>query len=74
SAVLDSYISDVKGGKESFMVSKRLYNRINNHKNIESKVIVSYSRSKIGTRAMQHILASNIEWNYSGSDPESSNT
>ncbi|CAG8673206.1 8877_t:CDS:2 [Acaulospora morrowiae] len=93
--VADSYISDIDGGRESFMLSKRLYNGVNNHKNIESKVIVSYTnvhgrynsiktnlkktimsvvgKLKIGGSSMQHIIASEIEWNYAGNNSQSSN-
>jgi len=44
-AVANSHIIDKQRGRESFMLSRRLYNGVNNHKNVESKVIVSYPNS-----------------------------
>src|SRR6185295_11950274 len=42
-AVPNSHFSDKDLGKESFLLSKKLYNSVNTHRNIESKVIVSYT-------------------------------
>ena len=44
--IFDNYEIDdaiTVSGRESFMLSKWLYNGVNNHKNIESKVIMSYA-------------------------------
>ncbi|KAF0415903.1 hypothetical protein F8M41_007555 [Gigaspora margarita] len=40
--VSGSYLSDSNSGKESVMLSRRLYNGITSTKNIPSKVIISY--------------------------------
>ncbi|CAG8494098.1 3494_t:CDS:2, partial [Cetraspora pellucida] len=41
--VTNSYIPDNKGGRESFMLARCLYNAVTNNKHVDSKVIVSYT-------------------------------
>ncbi|KAF0413186.1 hypothetical protein F8M41_007840 [Gigaspora margarita] len=81
--------------KECFILSKRLYNRVNNHRNIKAKITVLYDNSnnrydaiknnlkkivmsvidqlKISKKNTPHIIASDIEWNYAGTDSKASN-
>ncbi|CAG8503623.1 17202_t:CDS:2 [Dentiscutata heterogama] len=90
------YIPDNNGGRESFMLARRLYNGVTNNKQIDSKVIVSYlnknncynalknnlkrtvlsviERLKLGSKKLPPILASDIEWTYPTSNPQTSNT
>ncbi|CAG8669683.1 2899_t:CDS:2 [Gigaspora margarita] len=42
SIVLNSYIPNNNGGRESFMLARCLYNGVTNNKQIDSKVIISY--------------------------------
>ncbi|KAF0332775.1 hypothetical protein F8M41_021113 [Gigaspora margarita] len=41
--VSDSYIADNQDGQESFTLARWLYNRVTNNKNMDSRVIVSYT-------------------------------
>ncbi|CAG8850633.1 30886_t:CDS:2, partial [Gigaspora margarita] len=90
----NSFLS-LDGSKECFILSKRLYNGVNNHRNIEAKITVSYDNSnnrydaiknnikktvmsvigqlRIGKKNTPHIIASDIEWNYAGTDSKASN-
>ncbi|CAG8854955.1 34298_t:CDS:2, partial [Gigaspora margarita] len=42
SVVPNSYIPNNNGGRESFILARRLYNGVTNNKQVDSKVIISY--------------------------------
>ncbi|CAG8471451.1 15677_t:CDS:2 [Dentiscutata erythropus] len=43
--ILQNSFLSLDGNKECFILTKRLYNGVNNHKNIETKITVSYDNS-----------------------------
>ncbi|CAG8701555.1 5330_t:CDS:2 [Racocetra persica] len=61
--ILDSYINN-DSGRKSFELFRKSYNSINGYKNLDTNVIVSYRRLKIGSKKISHIVVSDIEWNY----------
>ncbi|CAG8681759.1 15894_t:CDS:2 [Dentiscutata heterogama] len=69
--VPNSYISDNNGGRESFMLARRLYNRVTNNKQIDSKVIVLYLNENNRYNALKNNLKRTT---YPTSDPQTSNT
>ncbi|RIB03779.1 hypothetical protein C2G38_2224080 [Gigaspora rosea] len=94
--VLHNSFLSLGKGRECFILSKRLYNGVNNHRNIDAKITVSYDNSnnrydaiknnlkktvmsvigqlRIGKTNTPHIIASDVEWNYAGTDSKPSNT
>ncbi|CAG8675329.1 21296_t:CDS:2, partial [Racocetra persica] len=72
--VQSSYHPDNEGGRESFMLTRRLYNGITNNKHVPSNVIISYVNENNHYNAIPHIVASDIEWTYSNNESQSSST
>ncbi|CAG8617006.1 7782_t:CDS:2 [Dentiscutata erythropus] len=70
--VPDSYIPDNQGGRESFVMARRLYNGVTNNKNVESKVIISAFENWI--KKTSPYSRSDIEWTYVSSDFQPSST
>ncbi|CAG8526147.1 6691_t:CDS:2 [Scutellospora calospora] len=60
SVVLNSYIPDNNGGRESFMLARRLYNGVTNNKQIDSKVIVSYINENNRYNALKNNLKKTV--------------
>ncbi|KAF0504550.1 hypothetical protein F8M41_019496 [Gigaspora margarita] len=60
SVVPNSYIPDNRGGCESFIMARRLYNSVTNNKNIDLKVIVSYTNEHNCYNSMKNNLKKTV--------------
>ncbi|CAG8751897.1 9280_t:CDS:2, partial [Dentiscutata erythropus] len=69
--VSNTHFSNNKFGRESLMLSKKLYNGVTGHKNIETEIIVSYTNQNGRYNALKDNLK---KTNYASNEQTSNNS
>ncbi|KAF0478123.1 hypothetical protein F8M41_024102 [Gigaspora margarita] len=73
-AVINSYKSNNDMGRQSFMLSKKLYNAVTSQKGIDSDVIVSYANANSHYDLLRDSLKKTILSSYASNEPQLSNS